>query len=1267
MKTNNRIWLTRHGKDSTANAKAGGFLVSLSHFAVTEYDKKFGREVNEELHAKPLFTGKITSIEAVSGSTIKVVLFIPTGYPEAGKVASIGEVGIYNSDNILFAHGYFDPKLEKASEYGFSLSVYLTCSDLGNVINVIESTQTSVPAVPRVDFMPAAQDSNQNVLAVLDQSENDDGSDHAGLVVKYGPGGRWWSFVDHNRVYLGTVTPDASKKQFELEPTKNGFWLNDQERVIVCCYSGAGSGANRKARFVYPGTFVLDEPLELSSTSRIAIWRDNRSILPTRKPEIPQYAVLGIGQNDFNRSVQQLPTGAFNLVSVEGVLPANTRSIQVPGLSDVTQATKEHFFVYLDGDFVHPSTWILAANGTVSVTPVNAERRYTIDVLNFDGNISASSLCYQTEYEAGEGQLSFQLPVVPNSEAQVAVYLGDKRLSAAKYTVVDTHVDLQDVVVRKDDVVKIAIYVNYLQPNTRSKVVTLPLKVQTGINAYDLGSLPLWRHSLLVFVGPRLITEERYSVNSNGFLTIDKDQLAGVPEGTELFIAGIAYEDGYVAPGATQQTGSDSGPQWVDPAGVDYNPCRVNIKHSTHYSNGVDTLFPVGSLRDKNHAIVFVGNEYLPPDYYDYLPVTSSIMLKSAVPNGRNIDVYSIETPDDPYGMGDRLTFVEAQFLTGNDGGRYILTEGATLDNTFVYVDGKFEHMSNLSISGNVLSLRNEPPSGLNLYVITVLKDTMKGYTTRLVRETVTQTEDKAYPLSHDYTRDGMQVFSGFVFQDTNTYLLETSTQILLKRPVKGLPLDVLWFRNGLPRTRLMLRDEYEAFRLWLTAEMRKYIPWDTDKIQWNNLSRKVHNMLACPLDKLSRIINGDFGQTLDGRGSQSDKELAAALGLQPIKKDVKLDLITTAAYSSIGAGAVFGVPNKFNVFQYLELALRDQLGSDSFSIKKYEIGKKYLIDGINVSGLQFDAMKREEIPQVHNSTSVFVQMSSNPMSTTYPNMPLMIMIWDMLYSNANSRLPAGFQPASEQLKVSGTKVEDTVANLRTFTISVIDQFTGKTYRLKLRRPMRVLPSTYSTDPITILENTDNAPGYVILAARIFANYGYNNVDITQALWSVKNTNYDTEPLDRSWSGGGILRGIVIDNPNYLKTVGYTAGLTFGASVGNFNQATGDAELTISMSGSVGYTYFPADQMMKSMTLPVSYTIYPGIIVKEDGTTEVILSSADLFKSCCWENFTASSVLDCATGEPAVPVTPEEPGAEPYVELSYIDPNYLAANLAASK
>lgn len=1222
------IVMTEVGKNTTASAADNGFKISLTSFAVTTYANFNPAPEDEVLIGAPLYRGRIETVEAVSGSTVSLRCYVPENLPVSGT-ADLCEIGIYAEDGTLFAHGKLNPVISKGQE-GFYLTVYVSCQRLGDVINVVSGSYTSIPSASRVKNLPPPSTSNQNAVSVLDEKTNLDGTSAADLALKYGPGGNQWAFTGHTRVYFGSVTP-IDPLNFSMHISSHGFWLNEGETVIVSVVSGTGKGESRKA--VYGNnSFVLESALTIDANSMMAIWRSNSNQLPDRTSSIPNYAVLGIGYNDWAKVVKSLPHGAFTCKNQSGTLAAGARSIQVNDLSDFTQVNKQFFHLWIDNVYQTHDTWTLAQGGIISATPdPTTDRTYQVEVFDFSDLLSASTQVYESYNEATDGQVIYQLPVIPNDINQTWTFLNGVRVPRSNTQLLGSAVQLNGVPVANGDIVVILSFVNYEQENTRSSITMYSYKWYESEPNYPTDTTILGTHNTLLFIDKKYIPQELYDYDALGIIV--GPNVKGFADGASLELFVFAEEDGYVVPGTIEESGLDTGPMWVDPAGVDTLPCKVNITHQSYTTDGVNNIYSCPALRDKNYALIFSDGLLITPDQYEYLSTTQNILMKSIITSGRLLDFYFIETLDSPINDGDEILFIESQFVTGQNAGLYQLPTGATLDNSLVMIDGKFEHKPNLVIDANFnLGLVTAPENGLTVYVLTLLTRARAGFTTRVIREEVTQTANVDYQLANKYQKLGTLLFSGLVNQLPDSFTFDTPDTLLIKKPQLGLPLDTISFRNGLPQTRLILRSEFEDFQQWLTDELKKYMPLYGPYVKWSNFTDQVKQLLACPMLKLMNVVNGKID--LQGKGTQDDSDLANKLGLQPVKKSENLDLILTASYTSLGAGAVIGVPNKFNVFKYLELSLRNTLGSDSFSIKTYEKGKKYLIDNINVNGLQFDPIARADLPQIHNSTSVYVTGTANPiMSLTYPQMPLMLTINDMLFSSQYSFLPAGYSKDNTKLRMSkpADMVEDSAAGIRVFTIYVHSDYENKDYTIKYQRPMSVLPSMYNTDWLQLIGNDDNAPGYVLLFARGYANYQYNEQDLRTAVWAIKAYTYASQPVDIAWSAGGSLRTAVIDNPKYLSSASYTAGLTFSATVTNFDATTGDADLTINMSGSVGYTYFPANQLMKSMTLPVEYTIYPGLIVNPDGTTGVVFGIDDLFKSCCWGPMSGAMTFDCTT------------------------------------
>jgi hypothetical protein len=126
-------------------------------------------------------------------------------------------------------------------------------------------------------------------------------------------------------------------------------------------------------------------------------------------------------------------------------------------------------------------------------------------------------------------------------------------------------------------------------------------------------------------------------------------------------------------------------------------------------------------------------------------------------------------------------------------------------------------------------------------------------------------------------------------------------------------------------------------------------------------------------------------------------------------------------------------------------------------------------------------------------------------------------------------------------------------------------------------------------------------------------------------------------------SGAMIYKGTVehkVWAADYLRTVGYTQnlGLNVLFPPEKINYSTGEAKLSINLtSGSVGYSQFPIDLMLKDLKFPITYQF----TLNADAVYDI----TQLFDPCCWgDNFVPKNKLVCGiddvTGSANLPHTP---------------------------
>lgn len=432
-----------------------------------------------------------------------------------------------------------------------------------------------------------------------------------------------------------------------------------------------------------------------------------------------------------------------------------------------------------------------------------------------------------------------------------------------------------------------------------------------------------------------------------------------------------------------------------------------------------------------------------------------------------------------------------------------------------------------------------------------------------------------------------------------------------------------------------------------------KSLSTELRSLGWKNFSPELKAMLACPTLKLLSYVNGSMKAEY-GRGNADDAALADKFGLQPVRKLIYVDLIPTASYAGIGGGTAFGVETQFDLYKALERDLAKELGKNSFAIKSYEKGKKYRIDDIDVGNLEKEVVTRSDLPQIVKSTGflVFYPAMTGHNTQTYPNLQYMASILDFEWMIAvNLSLPSGWA-ATNPIKTTNIQVtEDVNAQTRSFKHTVQDPYTGSTYTTIWRRPMLV--SNQNTEFMTLVD-AGGAPLHVQAFTRMYAVWKYNDYDcmavLHQSVLGVNDVGGGNKPVFRGWASWGGL-----SDPKYLANVGYTANLAFDARVYDLNKESGDAKLKIDItSGSIGYSYFPANMLVKKLRLPVTYTLYPGLTVNADGTTDMLLQPDDIFNSCCWGDFEKSVKLDCSKANPGSGGSEPVPPVVPPVSLCEI-------------
>ncbi len=151
------ILTTNAGRNAAANAEAGGFLVDLMYFAVTQKTGVQLSVLDTALAGPAVYKAEIQSIEPVSEATVRCTCYIPVGYPTTQAPWTLTELGLYLRDDTLFAHATLATPFVKSSDFGLKFYVFVTLNRLGEIINVTLGQFTSLASSASVRNLIAPQ------------------------------------------------------------------------------------------------------------------------------------------------------------------------------------------------------------------------------------------------------------------------------------------------------------------------------------------------------------------------------------------------------------------------------------------------------------------------------------------------------------------------------------------------------------------------------------------------------------------------------------------------------------------------------------------------------------------------------------------------------------------------------------------------------------------------------------------------------------------------------------------------------------------------------------------------------------------------------------------------------------------------------------------------------------------------------------------------------------------------------------------------------
>lgn len=809
------LTITQAGLAAITNADEGGFKINLATFKLSEYDVS-GFENSDFANATDMvgdaiYSARVSLIEPMGTSTVRLTLSIPKELPVTGKWY-FREVGIYLDTGDLFATGALNPAYEKDNQYGIKMYVACTANRLGDVVSVNVGSGSSMPLVPHVNSLVAPISSDYNMVGILDQMAEKAGDDYStGLAVRSGPGLLHWAFLGHKRIYKGPADAVMGQSAIKLSVANGGYWLNNNEVVIVQVVTGGGAGQSRKMVYNYVTEIftVTDMDFEdIDATSNFAIWRNSANVLPERKETIPDYMVLGHGLASWKRvssaSVAEYHTYTEQYIS--STLDAQSQ-LSHPALKPPSD--DEIVFVWCSNKLMAQNQYSLSSNIiTIYGKPFGAK----VDILiltKVTSTIGGLPNVFESRHTGDGVTKRFYLSIVPKSQAWIAIYINGEFVHRTEFDYNITHVILHDAPAEGDviSIMQMGIY-----DSTQGSAV-----VKRFFRTVSPGDLTVVfddpisdKAQLQVFVDGQVYSHQDYQLTDYGLQLLKLPALAGGSSLVDLylFIPTIALP---TAPDTTV-SGLDTGPQWIDPAGLEGPPNRLIPQTISEVSDGAKVQWTIPEVISKDYALVFADGELLSDVDYSWNGDTSQIILNTPVQSGLLVDIVCFveSTIDEGYEVLCSSFDVQSstdtvyQLAPVNDPGSVIVT-----------VNGRYAHKLLYTIDAQSRIFFQAMTAGQTITAWYFNVTPHIGFRTTMRRDKSAGSSANTYPLSQYVSRkQNVLSFVNGVKRGDSGYSLSDGMNIISLNPndaQSSTEITCVSFNSEPPKTRLLLRSEYNA------------------------------------------------------------------------------------------------------------------------------------------------------------------------------------------------------------------------------------------------------------------------------------------------------------------------------------------------------------------------------------------------------------------------------------------------------------------------
>lgn len=844
------IVTTKRGLEAIADAEAGGFLVDLEQFAVTDALGVIPRIDDIALEGTILYRAEVQSIEAVGSSRIKVTLFIPPSMPSDGVSKKLTEVGLYLKSGELFAHGTFKTPFDKTNEFGLRVILFVVAARIGDVINFTFGTNASLASAASVRTLVDPTESNTNAVVVMDAVTNDGNVPAltaASLAVRYGAGGMQWAFLGHDLKYRGYPT-DVNAGHFVLNAeVTGGFWMNDEEIGIAQIVSGHGGGESRRVKYNKPaGRFeILEKPFSAISTqSLIHIWRNVKYQLPTRNDRISSYYVLGHGENTWKREgLTNEGESRTDLIPMRVHKSGPGQNFPLPStIPDNSYLDKDNFIVHVGGDLIPVDQFTVNKASGITLISRTAESGEPVEITVFKTvpSSGASLVLASDEYSATGTEWTFNASIVPLSDEYIWPHLDGRLIAPAEYYFQGSSISFTNAAPVGNLVLISAANLEELGAGTTIIRKETTLSVNSGnVSPIDLESNSVEEKNTIITVKGKLLSKSLYEIN-NGMLILKTGDYQNADP-----ISIIAFASTLDEVLVERSTGIDTGPNWIDPAGRNVEANRVQASAISHVGDGTKTVYSMGS--QGSFAFVFIDGTFQDPAPITVQATNGVIILPQALRSGAKMDIISFQAIRD---KGQETRCVRDTLTTVSGQKRYTITPAGgeiMRQLSMVSMGGVYQHLGSYSNDGNAIEFEDAPPPGLPLEVWHFGTIEHEGYSNAMSSATNTLRAGtseyiheyyNAIPIFDETNVGNTLLFVNTVMQYGSEYSVVNDTAYKFNIPsvssVAGQKAYSFVFYTGASKTRLMTRTEMGS-RYMTREEILKlvaggiYVPPDPD------------------------------------------------------------------------------------------------------------------------------------------------------------------------------------------------------------------------------------------------------------------------------------------------------------------------------------------------------------------------------------------------------------------------------------------------------